>query len=112
MANWRMASVSLETVIVLVEAGSDLDQLNRLSLQGKCGLPLSTYFSALKIRWLMENVVAVKKAITKGSCLFGTVDTWLIWVGDIHRLRTSSSVHWAHFHRKTWAGHAQEKNLC
>ncbi|XP_010537930.1 PREDICTED: glycerol kinase [Tarenaya hassleriana] len=44
-----------------------------------CGLPISTYFSALKLIWLMENVDAVKEAIKKGDALFGTIDTWLIW---------------------------------
>lgn len=44
-----------------------------------CGLPISTYFSAVKLLWLMENVDAVKDAIKKGDALFGTVDTWLIW---------------------------------
>ncbi|KAJ6794835.1 glycerol kinase [Iris pallida] len=44
-----------------------------------CGLPISTYFSALKILWLMENVAAVKDAIKSGDALFGTIDTWLIW---------------------------------
>ncbi|XP_002517681.2 glycerol kinase [Ricinus communis] len=44
-----------------------------------CGLPLSTYFSAVKILWLMENVDAVKEAIKKGDALFGTIDSWLIW---------------------------------
>ncbi|XP_022723721.1 glycerol kinase [Durio zibethinus] len=44
-----------------------------------CGLPISTYFSAVKLLWLMENVDAVKAAIKKGDALFGTIDTWLIW---------------------------------
>ncbi|XP_030470907.1 glycerol kinase-like [Syzygium oleosum] len=44
-----------------------------------CGLPISTYFSAIKLLWLMENVAAVKEAIKKGDALFGTIDTWLIW---------------------------------
>jgi len=44
-----------------------------------CGLPISTYFSALKILWLMENVDAVKEAVQKADALFGTIDTWLIW---------------------------------
>ncbi|XP_019876137.1 glycerol kinase isoform X2 [Aethina tumida] len=48
-------------------------------LQNKCGLPVSTYFSALKIRWLMDNVPEVQEAIDEGRCLFGTIDTWLIW---------------------------------
>lgn len=44
-----------------------------------CGLPISTYFSAMKLLWLLENVDAVKEAVKKGDALFGTVDTWLIW---------------------------------
>ncbi|KAL5823375.1 hypothetical protein ACOSQ4_021275 [Xanthoceras sorbifolium] len=44
-----------------------------------CGLPISTYFSAMKLIWLMENVDPVKKAIKSGDALFGTMDTWLIW---------------------------------
>ena len=34
----------------------------------------------MKIVWLMENCTAVREAIADGNCLFGTVDTWLIWV--------------------------------
>jgi glycerol kinase len=45
-----------------------------------CGLPLSPYFSALKIRWLIDNVPSVKKAVEEKRCLFGNVDAWLIWV--------------------------------
>lgn len=44
-----------------------------------CGLPVSTYFSALKLKWMMENVPEVQEAVKNKSCLFGTVDTWLIW---------------------------------
>lgn len=44
-----------------------------------CGLPISTYFSALKLLWLLENVEDVKKAVENGDALFGTIDTWLIW---------------------------------
>ncbi|MCO5557933.1 hypothetical protein L7F22_011506 [Adiantum nelumboides] len=43
------------------------------------GLPISTYFSATKLIWLLENVPEVKEAAAKGDALFGTVDTWLIW---------------------------------
>ncbi|XP_074325049.1 glycerol kinase-like [Apium graveolens] len=44
-----------------------------------CGLPISTYFSALKVLWLVENVENVKKAVETGDALFGTIDSWLIW---------------------------------
>lgn len=42
-------------------------------------MPISTYFSAVKLLWLIENVKAVKEAIEKKDALFGTIDTWLIW---------------------------------
>ncbi|CAF0763510.1 unnamed protein product [Adineta steineri] len=48
-------------------------------LQEKCGLPLSTYFSALKIRWLMDNCDEVRTAIEEKRCCFGTVDSWLLY---------------------------------
>ncbi|XP_068642855.1 glycerol kinase [Aristolochia californica] len=44
-----------------------------------CGLPISTYFSALKFMWMMENVEGVKEAVNSGDALFGTIDSWLIW---------------------------------
>ncbi|EDW73797.1 uncharacterized protein Dwil_GK19496 [Drosophila willistoni] len=45
----------------------------------RSGLPLSSCFSALKIRWLLENVPAVGKTIEEDKCLFGTLDSWLLW---------------------------------
>lgn len=48
-------------------------------LQDQCGLPISTYFSALKIRWLIDNNENVRQAIAKKQCLFGTVDSWLLY---------------------------------
>uniref|UniRef100_A0A0K0DD57 Probable glycerol kinase n=1 Tax=Angiostrongylus cantonensis TaxID=6313 RepID=A0A0K0DD57_ANGCA len=45
----------------------------------KTGLPIHPYFSALKLKWLIENEGLVKKALADGRLLFGTVDTWLIW---------------------------------
>jgi glycerol kinase len=43
------------------------------------GLPLATYFSALKIRWLLENVPGVREQAEGGDVLFGNVDTFLVW---------------------------------
>jgi len=47
--------------------------------QQRTGLPLATYFSALKLKWLLDNVPAVRDAVEKRRALFGTVDSWLIW---------------------------------
>jgi glycerol kinase len=43
------------------------------------GLPLATYFSGPKIRWILENVPGVAEKAAKGEVLFGNMDTWLIW---------------------------------
>lgn len=44
-----------------------------------CSLPISTYFSATKLRWLMENVPGLKKKADAGDVLFGTIDCYLAW---------------------------------
>ena len=43
------------------------------------GLPLATYFSALKLRWLLENVPGARAKAAAGDALFGTIDSWLLW---------------------------------
>ncbi|WP_337845882.1 glycerol kinase GlpK [Thermus sp.] len=45
----------------------------------KTGLPLSTYFSGPKLKWLLDYVPGAREAAARGDALFGTVDTWLIW---------------------------------
>ncbi|PYY23359.1 MAG: glycerol kinase [Acidobacteria bacterium] len=49
------------------------------SVRRKTGLPLSTYFSSLKIRWLLDNVAGLRSRAASGDILFGTVDTFLAW---------------------------------
>jgi glycerol kinase len=45
----------------------------------KTGLPLATYFSGLKIRWILNNVSRVRQQAEAGEILFGNVDTYLVW---------------------------------
>jgi glycerol kinase len=45
----------------------------------RCGLPLATYFSGPKIRWLLDHVPGLQERAEAGEALFGTMDTWLIW---------------------------------
>jgi glycerol kinase len=47
--------------------------------RGECGLPLATYFSGPKIRWLLDTVDGARAAAERGEVLFGTMDAWLIW---------------------------------
>ena len=48
-------------------------------LRGKTGLPLATYFSGLKLAWLLDNVPGARARAEAGELLFGTIDTWLSW---------------------------------
>ena len=67
---------------------------NKLKKQGKTdfirektGLILDAYFSATKVRWILENVKGARERANEGKLRFGTVDTWLIWMltqGEIH----------------------------
>ncbi|KAM9396963.1 glycerol kinase isoform 4-T4 [Salvelinus alpinus] len=52
---------------------------NKNHLKHKTGLPISTYFSAVKLRWLMDNVDEVAEAVLTHRAMFGTIDSWLIW---------------------------------
>jgi glycerol kinase len=48
-------------------------------LREKTGLPLSTYFSGLKLRWLFDHVPGARKGAESGEVLFGTMDSWIAW---------------------------------
>lgn len=43
------------------------------------GLPISTYFSGTKFKWMVENVPEVKQAVDSKTCCFGTIDSWIIY---------------------------------
>jgi glycerol kinase len=47
--------------------------------QDRTGLPLATYFSGLKIKWILDNVPGVREDAEKGQAIFGNMDTFLIW---------------------------------
>lgn len=47
--------------------------------RGTVGLPLATYFSAPKIRWLLDNVAGARAAAEAGDLLFGTIDSFVAW---------------------------------
>jgi glycerol kinase len=55
----------------------------------RCGLPLTTYFSGPKIRWLLDQIPGLRERAEAGEVLFGTMEGWLIWkltgrhVGDV-----------------------------
>ncbi len=47
--------------------------------RGQTGLPLATYFSGPKVRWILDNVPGVREAALRGEAVFGNMDTWVIW---------------------------------
>ena len=62
------------------------DEVKRFSATGgpdrfrpQTGLPLSTYFSGLKLRWLLQNVAGAREKAAAGELLFGNIDTFLLW---------------------------------
>lgn len=53
----------------------------------KTGLVIDAYFSATKIKWILDNVEGAREKANKGELLFGTIDSWLIWnltAGKLH----------------------------
>jgi glycerol kinase len=55
-------------------------------LRPTTGLPLATYFSGPKIKWILDNVPEARRKAEKGELLFGNMDTWMLWniAGGIH----------------------------
>lgn len=67
------------------------DELKKLGVgeffRSKTGLVLDAYFSATKLRWLLDNAIGARERAEKGELLFGTVDSWIIWKltgGKVH----------------------------
>jgi glycerol kinase len=57
------------------------------SIQLKTGLVIDAYFSATKIKWILDNVVGAREKALAGKLCFGTIDTWLLWKltnGKVH----------------------------
>ncbi|MBL6961322.1 MAG: glycerol kinase GlpK, partial [Anaerolineales bacterium] len=48
-------------------------------LRAKTGLPLATYFSGPKVKWILDNVHGAREAADRGDLFFGNMDTWIIW---------------------------------
>ena len=66
------------------------DQLKAQGLEdkvrAKTGLPIDSYFSATKIRWILDNVDGAREKAKQGKLAFGTVDSWLVWNFTKHEL--------------------------
>jgi glycerol kinase len=69
---WQDTRVAGDVAKLARDRGQD-------AFRAKTGLPLATYFSGLKVRWLLENVPGLRRQAEAGEILFGNIDTFLVW---------------------------------
>jgi glycerol kinase len=77
---WQDMRVAADVARMASEVGNDF-------FLRRTGLPLSTYFSALKLRWLLENIPGARRQAEAGEVMFGNVDAFLLWKltgGGVH----------------------------
>lgn len=70
----------MRTTLIVDDILKNIRNKNKDYLKPLCGLPISPYFSALKLKWLLENIPCVQEALAAKRLMFGTIDSWLIWV--------------------------------
>src|SRR5512132_140005 len=70
--NWQDARTDHLVRDLAGDAGQD-------RFRERCGLPLATYFSGPKLRWLLDEIPGLRARGEAGEVLFGTIDSWLIW---------------------------------
>jgi len=70
--NWQDTRTDALVKMLGGDAGQD-------RFRERCGLPLTTYFSGPKIRWLLDSLPSLRERAEAGDVLFGTMDSWLIW---------------------------------
>jgi glycerol kinase len=102
---WQDTRVADEVAEFSKQGGQD-------RFRAKTGLPLATYFSGLKIRWILNHVPGARERAEAGELLFGNIDTFLLWKltggakGGVHvtdvtnasrtQLMDLQSLHWDH----------------
>jgi len=76
---WQDMRVEARVAEYLQDGGPD-------RFRAQTGLPLASYFSALKLQWLLENMPGAAALAADGELLFGTIDSWLAWnlTGGVH----------------------------
>ena len=88
--------------------GQGLDK----TIQEKTGLVVDAYFSATKVKWILDNVKGAREKANKGELAFGTIDTWLLWnltKGKVHATDVSnaSRTMLCNIHTLQWDGALQ-----
>ena len=82
-------------------------------IQEKTGLIIDAYFSATKVKWILDNVAGAREKANKGELCFGTVDSWLLWnltKGQVHATDVSnaSRTMLCNIHTLQWDGELQD----
>ena len=82
-------------------------------IQQKTGLIVDAYFSASKVKWILDNVEGARTKAEKGELCFGTIDTWLIWnltKGQIHvtDVSNASRTMLCNIHTLQWDGELEK----
>ena len=76
-------AVQITTSTALINSAIQPDQLAAIGysemIRQKTGLVIAPYFSATKIRWILDHLEGAQERAEKGELLFGTIDTWLVW---------------------------------
>lgn len=65
-----------------------------IPIQEKTGLVIDAYFSATKVRWILDEVPGAREAADRGELCFGTIDSWLLWKltnGEVHATDVSNA---------------------
>lgn len=100
---WQDTRVAADVARLGREVGEEF-------FRNRTGLPLSTYFSAVKIRWLLENISGLRRRAEQGEVLFGNIDCYLIWHltggvrGGLHitDVTNASRTQLMHLHTLNW----------
>lgn len=69
---WQDTRVDPLVAYFAAQGGKDM-------FRARTGLPLASYFSGLKLKWLLDNVPGARERAAAGELLFGTIDSWLLW---------------------------------
>jgi glycerol kinase len=79
------------------------------TVRAKTGLPIDSYFSGTKIRWILDHVAGAREKARRGLLAFGTVDSWLVWNFTKHELHVTDVTNASrtmlfNIHTREWDG--------
>ena len=76
---WQDTRTDVMTNELAKDAATSLSATGQDRFREKTGLPLATYFSGPKLKWILDNVDGARSTAENGELLFGNIDTWIIW---------------------------------